>query len=229
MMLGGGDAAAVSQATGVSLDQLNRAAEALGQDTAVVTTHAILNEQGGKDTIAALRSHKHFNCLALGANDQGAIELGLQRGRTTEEILRAAAEGSVRSLWLAGCDPINDFHDRSLATQALERADFVVVQDVRMTDSAHYASVVLPMAAPAEHDGTYTNCERRVQRMAQAIPAPGEAKPAWRIFSECMVRASDVVPFFNPDEVLQAIAREHASFAKQEGLDGEGFLLGGTE
>jgi NADH-quinone oxidoreductase subunit G len=228
-LAGGGGLASLAEETGAAIEQLQRAAETLGPDTVVLTTHALLDEPGGKEAVGALKSHPRFNCLALGANGQGAIELGLQQGRSTGEILKSAAEGQVRALWLAGCDPLNDFHDRELARQALERVDFLVVQDVRMTESAHYASVVLPMAAPAEQDGTYTNCERRVQRLEQVVPAPGEAKPAWRIFSECMVRATDVVPYFNPGEVMEAIAQDHPLFAKAgyEHLAGEGVLLEG--
>jgi NADH-quinone oxidoreductase subunit G len=226
---GSGDLNAVSAATGVSVEQLQRASAALSGGCAVVTTHALLNEPGGKDAIGALRGMQNFNCYALGANEQGAIELGLQHGRNTEAILQAAADGHVKSLWLVGSDPLNDFHDRALAQKALETVPFLVVQDVRMTESAHYASIVLPMAAPAEEDGTWTNCERRVQRLMQVIPAPGEAKPAWRIFSECLVRATDEMPMFNAREVLAAIAREHGAFAGvgDSSLEGEGAVLGG--
>ncbi len=229
MMQGQGDVNAIASVTGVSADHLRRAAEALDQDTAVVTTHALMNEQGGKDAIGALKSGANFNCYTLGANDQGAIEMGIQTGRVTEAILQAAANGQIKALWLVGCDPLNDFHDRALATKALETVEFLVVQDTTMTESARYASVVLPMAAPAEQDGTFTNCERRVQRIKQAIPAPGESKPAWRIFSECLLRATNDVPFFNTREVMQAIASEHAVFAKltDAELDGEGVLLRG--
>ena len=230
-MQGQGDVNAVSQATGVGAEQLRFAADALGQEATVVTTHALLDEPGGKDAIGALKSRPRFNCFALGANEQGALELGLHHGRTTEGILKAAVDGQIKALWLAGCDPLNDFHDRALAARALESVPFLVVQDVHMTESAHYASVVLPMAAPAEQEGTYTNCERRVQRMDRVIPAPGDAKPAWRIFSECMVRAIDVVPYFNSGELLREIAKEVPTFARatEGALCGEGALLGGNE
>ena len=84
------------------------------------------------------------------------------------------------------------------------------------------------MAAPAEQDGTYTNCERRVQRMKQAINAPGQAKPAWRIFTECLVRAKPQTPSFNPSEIMGDIAKDHPAFeaANYDMLDGEGVLLG---
>jgi NADH-quinone oxidoreductase subunit G len=229
MMQGRADVGAIAASTGVAEGQLRRAVETLDQDTAVVTTHALLNEQGGKDAIGALKSSAYFNCYALGANDQGALELRIQRGRATEAILQAAADGKVKALWLVGCDPLNDFHDRELATKALEGVEFLVVQDTAMTESAHYASVVLPMAAPAEQDGTFTNCERRVQRIRQIVPPQGESKPAWRTFSECLLRATGAAPFFNTREVMQAIAGDHAEFARvsEDGLDGEGVLLGG--
>jgi predicted molibdopterin-dependent oxidoreductase YjgC len=85
------------------------------------------------------------------------------------------------------------------------------------------------MAAPAEEDGTWTNCERRVQRIKQVIPATGDAKPAWRIFSECLVRATGETPMFNAREVLAAISKEHGAFAAVDGqsLDGEGAVLRG--
>ena len=224
---GQGDLLAIASATGVSVEQLKRAAGALTRDSAVVSSHALLNEPTGKEAIGALKSFARFNSYSLGANDQGAIELGFHAGRSTSEVLQAAAEGRLKALWLVGCDPLTEFYDTALAQRALENVEFLVVQDVRTTPAAAYASVVLPMAAPAEQDGTYTSCERRVQHMRQVIPAPGDSKPAWRIFSECMARASDVVPFFAPKEVMAEIAKSHAQFAKAlyGALEGEGVLL----
>jgi NADH-quinone oxidoreductase subunit G len=228
---GEGDPATIANATGVDRVALERAAQVLKQDSATITTHALLDQPGGRDAVAALRYLPNFNCFALGANDQGAIELGLSKGRTTGEILEAAAQGQIKALWLVGCDPLNDHHDRALAERALESVPFLVVQDCVMTESAHYASVVLPMAAPAEHDGTYTNCERRVQRIKQVIPPPGEAKPGWRIFTECHVRAKNMRPHFNPEEVMAEIAKAIPAFANidYEALEGEGVILGGQE
>ncbi|HTQ11677.1 MAG TPA: molybdopterin-dependent oxidoreductase, partial [Fimbriimonadaceae bacterium] len=64
----------------------------------------------------------------------------------------------------------------------------------------------------AEMDGSYTNLERRVQRIDQVLPVPGEAKPAWRVFSEIALRMSGERPFFNPGEILDEIAREVPAF-----------------
>ncbi len=226
---GDGDVSAVSSATGVPAEQISRAVALLKEDCAIVTTHGLLNEQGGRDAVGALRYLPNFNCYSLGANDQGAVELGISKGRNTEEILKAAAEGQIKALWLVGCDPLNDFHDRALAQRALENVPFLVIQDSTMTESAHFASVVLPMAAPAEQDGTYTNCERRVQRVAPVVKAPGDSKPGWRIFTECIVRTKGTVPYFNAKEVMAEISKQHPAFSgvNYDALGGEGVLLGG--
>jgi predicted molibdopterin-dependent oxidoreductase YjgC len=76
-------------------------------------------------------------------------------------------------------------------------------------------------------DGTYTNLERRVQRMDQVLPPKGEAKPAWRAFSELALRMSGERPFFNPEEILAEIANECPAFAgiSYDGVRGEGTIL----
>ncbi|MCH8979473.1 MAG: molybdopterin-dependent oxidoreductase, partial [Armatimonadetes bacterium] len=229
LIAGNGDAQAIATETGVPADKLTTAAESLKEDPAIITTHRLLDQQFGADAIPALSGVEgEFNCYALDSNGQGALELDIATGRSTRQILEAAAEGSIKALWLVGCDPLKDFPDRDLAQRALENIEFLVVQNVLDTEAAHYASVLLPMAAPAEQDGTYTSCERRVQRMRQAIGAPGQAKPAWRIFTECLVRAEPQTPSFNPSEIMADIANEHAAFeaAKYDRLDGEGVLLG---
>ncbi|HXH60973.1 MAG TPA: NADH-quinone oxidoreductase subunit NuoG [Fimbriimonadaceae bacterium] len=200
-------------------------------DGVVVSTHAILDQPGGAEFVSAMRNKPNFNCFATGANTQGATELGLQHGDTTRQILEKAASGQIKALWLVGSDPLNDFHDRALAEKALENVEFLVVQDALLTQSANYASVVLPECAPNEHDGTYTNCERRVQRVSQAIAPKGDSKPAWRIFSECMVRIKPATPYFNPKEVMVEIAKRHPQFvdAQYGALEGEGVILGGVQ
>jgi len=84
------------------------------------------------------------------------------------------------------------------------------------------------MAAPAEQDGTFTSCERRVQRMQRAIQPIGDAKPGWRIFSEYALRQEAATPHFSAKEVLRELATNNPNFATVEDrrLAGEGLLLG---
>jgi predicted molibdopterin-dependent oxidoreductase YjgC len=188
----------------------------------------------------ALASGGQFNLLARYANEQGATELGVlpdtlpggresnQTGLNTHEILQAAAEGKLKALWLAGCDPFALHPDRTLVEKALEKVDFLAVQDIAESEATHYASVVLPMAAPAEQDGTFTNAERRVQRMRQVIPSLGEAKPAWRIYADVMLRLGMGKPPFSSEEVMEEIGRAAPTYAgcAYESLSEEGDLLG---
>jgi len=157
----------------------------------------------------------------MGANLLGANPGG--SGKGTWGVFDGCNSGSIKSLWLVECDP-SAYHG---GIEALENAEFVVYQGTLENNSAAYASVVLPMAAPAEQDGTWTNCEGRVQRMVQAIPAPGEAKPAWRIFGETILRLKPTTPFFSAREVMEEVSKSVAGF---EGVDygsipDEGLLL----
>ncbi|MFW5697131.1 MAG: molybdopterin-dependent oxidoreductase, partial [Fimbriimonadaceae bacterium] len=196
-----------------------------------------------------------FNLLAVDVNEQGALDLGLlpdtmpgnrpiggnetlnevwgvelptNPGMNTREMLQAAADGKLKALWLVNYDPLEDFEDRALAEKALENVDFLVFQGVLQTEAAHYASVLLPQAAPAEGDGSYTNFEGRVQRMKQIIRAPGAAKPAWRIFSEVLLRLNPGTPPFNPKDIMAEIAAivPEWSDAVYANLDGEGVVTG---
>src|SRR3989442_14867542 len=78
----------------------------------------------------------------------------------------------------------------TLFRSAIDQLDFLVVQDLFMHETAERAHVFLPAAAFAEKDGTYTNSERRVQRVRQALPAPGEARPDWWITCELAKRVA---------------------------------------
>lgn len=260
--LGSFSPASVAATTGVPEDRIREAAALIAANTAVITTQRLFDapEAGeAAEYLAGLAMclQAEFNIYALGANDQGATELGIhpdvlpggvaladveaaekvgqamgvtlprEPGVGTHEMLRAGAEGRLKALWLVACDPFALHPDRRLVEQALESVDFLVVQDFVETEATPYASVVLPMEAPAEQDGTYTNLERRVQRLRQVIPDPGDAKPAWRIFAEAMVRARPQTPFFNPHEIMDEIARVVPAFevARYEVLAEEGTRL----
>ncbi|HRK23135.1 MAG TPA: molybdopterin-dependent oxidoreductase, partial [Fimbriimonadaceae bacterium] len=110
--------------------------------------------------------------------------------------------------------------DRSLVEKALENVEFMVVQDIAETGATGYASVVLPMAAPAEQDGTYTNMERRVQTFRQIIPPPGEAKSAWRIFTEVGLRMKPGAPPFSAEDVLDEIRSAIPAWADVDPMEG---------
>jgi NADH-quinone oxidoreductase subunit G len=237
----------VEQETGVRAADLREAAEILRDAQApIVTTRSLYNLEEGPlvaETLAsfALGTGGSFNLYGLDANDRGAELLGVLpdvgpdgeaigegAGMGTHEILEAAADGRLKALWLIDVDPFKAHPDRDLVVRALENVPFLVVQDVQKTEATPYASVVLPMCAAAEGDGSFTNLEGRVQRFRGVLHPKDEAKQGWRIFTEMGLRLQPETPLFNPAEIMGRIAEEVPEFAgcSYDQLGGEGFVLG---
>jgi len=118
-------------------------------------------------------------------------------GLTVVEILRAAETGDVRALYVMGENPVLSDPNANRTRKAIEALDFLVVQDIFLTETAEYADVVLPAASFAEKDGTFTNTERRVQRVRKALDPPGEARVDWEILCDLAGRMG--VPMSYPD------------------------------
>jgi predicted molibdopterin-dependent oxidoreductase YjgC len=89
----------------------------------------------------------------------------------------------------------------------LEKLDFLVVQDIFITETAKVADVVFPATCFAEKDGTFTNSERKVQRVRKAVNPPGEAREDWWIINELMKRLSYTNDFTKPSEIMDELAR----------------------
>ena len=222
---------ATAEATGVSLRDLREALEIV-RDAPTITTRGIFDHADGSDVLNALKSlGGPVSVYGRNATDEAAALLGVvpgPGGRDTKAILEGCADGSVSALWLVGVDPFKACADRALVERALENVEFLVVQDIEESEATAYASVVLPVAAPQETDGSYTNIERRVQRFLQVLQAPGDAKPTWRVFSEISLRLTGGQPLFNPREILSKIAQDVPAFAgvAWDDIEGEGFVLG---
>jgi len=104
------------------------------------------------------------------------IKLSDKIGLTASEMARAAIDGSLKAMYIVGENPVLSDPDVNHTIKGLKKLDFLVVQDIFMTETAGLADVVLPAACFAEKDGTFTNTERRVQRVRKAVEQPGEAK-----------------------------------------------------
>jgi len=105
----------------------------------------------------------------------------LQNGLTIVEMLNAAEEGKVKALFVLGENPMMTDPDQNHVRKALEHLDFLVVQEIFMSETAELAHVVLPGVSFAEKEGTFTNTERRVQRVRKIIEPIGNARPDWQI------------------------------------------------
>ena len=127
------------------------------------------------------------------AGSQGAIDMGLlpnlgagykpvsEPGMDTRAMLEAAAAGELDALFVFGADLITDFPDQGLARRALESSTFTVVVELLPTETVSHADVVLPSAAYAERSGTFTNLERRLQKLEPVTSPPGTARQPWEI------------------------------------------------
>ena len=116
------------------------------------------------------------------------VTLSDQVGLTVTEMLAAAEEGQVRCLYVIGENPMVTDPDLNHVRQALQQTEFLVVQDLFLTETARFADVVFPAASFAEREGTFTNTERRVQRVRKAIEPPGEAREDTWIIAEVAQR-----------------------------------------
>lgn len=119
-------------------------------------------------------------CAEKFAEAWGA-ELPGEPGLTLMEIIDGALEGEIKVIYIMGENSLVSDPNSNQVRRALENTEFLVVQDILMTPTARVADVVLPGACWAEKDGTFTNTERRVQRIRRAVAPPGEALPDWEI------------------------------------------------
>jgi formate dehydrogenase alpha subunit len=107
--------------------------------------------------------------------------LSSRTGLRIPEMFDAILAGDVTTMYIMGEDPVLTDADANHVRKAISSLEFLVVQDIFLTETAKYANVVLPAACYAEKDGTFTNTERRVQRVRKAVEPPGQARADWEI------------------------------------------------
>jgi formate dehydrogenase alpha subunit len=128
-------------------------------------------------------------------------------GLTLSEMLPAALDGRVRAMYLMGENPVMSDPNSAHVRECLDALDFLVTQDIFLNETSDYADVVLPAAAYAEKDGTFTNTERRVHRVRKALEPPGEARADWEVVCEIAQRlGGQGWDYADPGEVMDEIA-----------------------
>ncbi|WP_417630506.1 formate dehydrogenase subunit alpha [Enterococcus faecalis] len=140
------------------------------------------------------------------------VPLNRNTGLTSTKVLPAATAGNVKGLYIFGEDPIVTDPDTGHVRQALESLDFLVVQELFMTETVAYADVVLPGISYAEKDGTFTNTERRVQRVRKAVEPRGQAREDYEIFCEVMTRMGYPCAYESAKEIMEEISAMTPSF-----------------
>jgi formate dehydrogenase alpha subunit len=134
-------------------------------------------------------------------------------GLTVTEMVNGLEEGKVRALYVMGENPMLSDPDLNHARHCMEKAEFLVVQDIFLTETARMAHVVLPGVSFAEKDGTFTTTDRRVQRVRQAIPPIGEARQDWDIVCQVARRMGGKgFDFASPKEIMDEAARLTPSY-----------------
>ncbi len=134
------------------------------------------------------------------------VSLPNEVGLTLTEMIPQAETGEVRALYIMGENPMLSDPDTNHIELCLRSLDFLVVQDLFLTETAALADVVLPSASWAEKLGTFTNSERRVQFVRPAVPAPGEAKLDWWIAGEIARRMGyEGLTYSSPGEIMDEI------------------------
>ena len=136
----------------------------------------------------------------------GCGDLNCKPGLTVVEMMNEAHEGDIKGMYIMGENPMVSDPDLSHVQGSLENLDFLVVQDIFMTETAALADVVLPATSWAEKDGTFTSTERRVQYIRKAVDAPGEARADWEIISDIATRmGSDLFNYSSPQEIFEEV------------------------
>ena len=140
------------------------------------------------------------------------VSLSGKPGLTVTEIMNAAEAGKIRGLYIMGENPMMSDPDLNHVKKALESCELLVVQDIFLTETAALADVVLPGCTFAEKDGTFTNTERRVQRIRKAIPCIGESKADFEILSDVMAALGYENSFRTAEEVFAEMAAVTPSY-----------------
>ena len=181
---------------------------------------ALPNVYTGYQQVADEKSQKKFE------KSWGAT-LSPEPGMVLTEMFHAMGEGPIKAVYLIGENPVLSDPDANHIREALDKLEFLVVQDIFLTETAQYADVVLPAASFAEKEGTFSNTERRVQRVRKVLEPVGDSKADWQIVCEIAKKMeAKGYDFATAQDVFTEIAKVTPSYAgiTFERLDNEGGL-----
>lgn len=134
------------------------------------------------------------------------VKLPEKVGMNNHEMVEGIHEGKLKAMYLKGEDMGLVDSNINYVQAAFEKLDFFVVQDIFLSRTAEFADVVLPASPSLEKDGTFTNTERRIQRLYQAFEPLGESKPDWQIISEIANRLGAGWTYTHPSEIMAEAA-----------------------
>ncbi len=160
---------------------------------------ALPNVYTGYQAVADQKVKKRFE-------EVWRAKLPARPGMTIMEMNDAAYEGRLKAMYIMGENPLLSDPDIGHVRQAMERLEFLIVQDIFPNETSEFADIILPAASFAEKDGTFTNTERRVQLLRKAIDPVGESKPDWEILCDLTNRMSCRISYRGTYEIMEEIA-----------------------
>ncbi len=141
------------------------------------------------------------------------VELDPDPGLTVVEIMGQALEGNIKGMYMMGENPFLSDPNVNKVRKALANLDFLVVQDIFLTETAEFADVILPATTQLEKVGTYTNSDRRVQVGRKALESPGQAREDWRIVSDLSTAFGYRMTYESPAQVFEEFTALAPSYA----------------
>ncbi len=199
--------------------------------------------------VIAILTKSEFNLYGLQANGQGAADMGvlpdmlpggvpisnhqqvkkllsyypktfpMKQGLDTHGIVKNASKRKLNALWLVDADLKKHYCQPEEGLKAMEEVPFLVYQGTNETTAMHYASVVLPMSAPAEDKGTFTSMEKRVQEINQVLSKPDNAKSPARIFADLLLASGVHESYLNLHKVRDEIKDIHHAYTLLSDID----------
>src|SRR5699024_3929993 len=204
----------------------------LGKESSGINTiRGQNNVQGACDMGALPNVYPGYQTVVNGdisrffEEDWDTTNLSRDLGYTIPEMMDAAIEGKLKGMYVMGEDPVLSDPNANHVKKALESLDFLVVQEMFFSETAKLADVILPASSYAEKNGTFTNTERRVQRVRKAVECPGEARVDWEILCDVASRIGGIgFDFKDSEEIFDEIALTTPSYRgmNYERIDKEG-------
>lgn len=142
----------------------------------------------------------------------GVTSLPSRPGLTLMEMMEGASKGEIRGMFILGENPMLSDPDLRHVEEALSKLEFLVVEDIFLTETGRLAHVVLPGACFAEKEGTFTNTERRVQRVRKAVDPPGQARQDWEILCDLSTRMGLPMHYESPEAIMEEIRQVTPSY-----------------
>jgi formate dehydrogenase major subunit len=133
----------------------------------------------------------------------GTTDLDPKRGLTVTEIISSALKGGVKGMYMLGENPFLSDPNINKVRKALAKLDFLVVQDIFLTETAEFADVILPASSYMEKDGTYTNTDRRVQLGRKVLDTPGQARIDWEVVQDIADRIGLDWHYESPRQIFE--------------------------